>query len=76
MIEVFAGITAVLLLNSKKIYLKMCEEYIDSDSEIEKVGIHHKKQNTLINTLKYHIACTDGKIPIRINLLFYLCFPP
>ena len=29
-----------------------------------------------INTFKYHVSCTDGKISVRINLLFYLYFPP
>ena len=29
-----------------------------------------------INTLKYHGWCTDEKISFRINLLFYLYFPP
>ena len=27
-------------------------------------------------TFKYHVAFTDGKISVRINLLFYLYFPP
>ena len=26
----------------------------------------------VINTFKYHVSCTDGKISVRINLLFYL----
>jgi hypothetical protein len=30
----------------------------------------------LVNTFKYHVTCTDGKISVRINLLFYLYFPP
>ena len=29
----------------------------------------------VINTFKYHEPCTDGKISVRINLLFYLYFP-
>ena len=28
------------------------------------------------NTFKYHVSCTDGNISVRINLLFYLYFPP
>ena len=28
------------------------------------------------NAFKYHLACTDGKISLRINLLFHLHFPP
>ena len=27
-----------------------------------------------INTFKYHVSFTDGKISVRINLLFYLFF--
>ena len=27
-----------------------------------------------IKTFKYHVSCTDGKISLRINLLFYLFF--
>ena len=27
-----------------------------------------------INTFKYHVLCTDGKISVRINLLCYLYF--
>ena len=27
-------------------------------------------------TFKYHVSCTDGKISVRINVLFYLYFPP
>ena len=27
-----------------------------------------------INTFKYHVSCTYGKISVRINLLFYLFF--
>ena len=27
-----------------------------------------------INTFKYHVSCTGGKISVRINLLFYLFF--
>ena len=26
------------------------------------------------NTFEYHISCIDGKISVRINLLFYLFF--
>ena len=26
----------------------------------------------VINTFKFHVSCTDGKISVRINLLFYL----
>ena len=26
------------------------------------------------NTFKYHVLCTDGKISVRNNLLFYLFF--
>ena len=29
----------------------------------------------IINTFKYHVLYTDGKISVRINLLFYLYFP-
>ena len=29
-----------------------------------------------INTFKCHVSCTDGKISVRINLSFYLFFPP
>ena len=29
-----------------------------------------------INTFKYHVSCSDGKISVRINLSFYLYFPP
>ena len=28
----------------------------------------------LINSFKYHVSCTDGKMSVRINLLFYLFF--
>ena len=28
-----------------------------------------------IYIFKYHVSCTDGKISVRINLLFYLIFP-
>jgi len=28
------------------------------------------------NTFKYHVSCTYGKISVRIDLLFYLYFPP
>ena len=28
----------------------------------------------IINTFKYHVSCTDGKISVRINLLFYQFF--
>ena len=28
----------------------------------------------MYNTFKYHVLCTDGKISVRINLLFYLFF--
>ena len=35
-------------------------------------GLSHR----FINTFKYHDSCTDGKISVRINLLFYLYFPP
>ena len=28
----------------------------------------------ILNTVKYHVSCTDGKISVRINLLFYLFF--
>ena len=28
------------------------------------------------NNFKYHVSCTDGKISVRINLLFYIYFPP
>ena len=27
-------------------------------------------------TFKYHVSCTDGKISVRINLLFHHYFPP
>ena len=27
-----------------------------------------------MTTFKYHVSCTDGKISVRINLLFYLFF--
>ena len=27
-----------------------------------------------IHSFKYHVSCTDGKISVRINLLFYLFF--
>ena len=27
-----------------------------------------------INTLEHHVSCTDAKISVRINLLFYLFF--
>ena len=27
-----------------------------------------------VNNIKYHVSCTDGKISVRINLLFYLFF--
>ena len=30
---------------------------------------------SLDNAFKYHVSCTDGKISVRINLLFYLNFP-
>ena len=30
----------------------------------------------IVNTFKYHVSCTDGKISVRINLLFCLYFPP
>ena len=32
------------------------------------------KTITEFHTLKYHVSCTDGKISVRINLLFYLFF--
>ena len=28
----------------------------------------------IFNTFKCHVSCTDGKIPVKINLLFYLFF--
>ena len=28
------------------------------------------------NTFKYHVSCTDGKISVKINLLFYLYLSP
>ena len=28
------------------------------------------------NTFKYHVSCTDGKISVIINVLFYLYFSP
>ena len=28
----------------------------------------------LEGTFKYHVSCPDGKISVRINLLFYLFF--
>ena len=31
---------------------------------------------SLINTFECHVLCTDGKISVRINLLFCLYFPP
>ena len=30
----------------------------------------------IVNTSKYHVSCTHGKISVRISLLFYLYFPP
>ena len=36
----------------------------------------HSGQSLRINTFKYHVLCTNGKISISINLLFYLYFPP
>ena len=30
--------------------------------------------DTSLNTFKYHVSCIDGKISVRINLLFYLFF--
>ena len=36
-------------------------------------NIKHVKY-TFINTFKYHVSCTDGKISDRINLSFYLFF--
>ena len=32
--------------------------------------------NKHINTLKYHVSCTDGKISVRINLFLLSIFPP
>ena len=31
-----------------------------------------KLTSSYINTFKYHVSCTDGKISVRINLLFYV----
>ena len=28
----------------------------------------------LVNTFKHHVSCTDGKISVRINVLFCLFF--
>ena len=32
--------------------------------------------NYQLNTFKYLVSCTDEKISVTINLLFYLYFPP
>ena len=32
------------------------------------------KYRMLYNTFKYYVSCTDGKISVSINLLFYLLF--
>ena len=29
-----------------------------------------------MNTFIYHVSCKDGNILVKINLLFYLYFPP
>ena len=30
--------------------------------------------SAVINTFKYQVSCTNGKISVRVNLLFYLFF--
>ena len=39
-----------------------------------KTPSHPDKDIKGINTFKYHVSCADGKISVRINLLFYLFF--
>ena len=34
-----------------------------------KTGVKGEK-NYISHTFKYHVSCTDGKISVRINLLF------
>ena len=36
----------------------------------------HNDLTSYINPFKYHVSCTDGKISVRINLLFYFYLPP
>ena len=36
---------------------------------------NHLKKSKVVNTFKYHVLCTDGKISVGINLLFYLYLP-
>jgi hypothetical protein len=38
------------------------------------ITTNERKQNSKINTFKYHVSRTDGKISVVINLLFYLFF--
>ena len=38
------------------------------------LSAHEAMNLSSINTFKYHVSCTDGKISVRINLLFYLFF--
>ena len=43
-------------------------------SDYEKV-LRKNVLSYLNHTYKYHVSSTDGKILVRINLLFYLYFP-
>ena len=63
-------------------------EYVPSTSHLHTVALGNEGETgaslslnvlnnlAVINTFKYHVSCTDGKISVKINLLFYLYFPP
>ena len=40
--------------------------------KIEIILIEKKLILKILNTFKYHVSCTEGKISVRINLLFYV----
>ena len=73
-------------LTNRRRYWELKEEAEDKKDGNDRVSHELKEEITVIfhklielligNTFKYHVSCTDGKISVRINLLFYLYLPP
>ena len=68
-------------------YLKRCQPCIVSNCSSYDTQVNSKKnsdmvakmywmmtQKKVINTFKYHVSCTDGKISVRIIYFYYLFF--
>ena len=70
--EIFPSVHETCYLKTLILHLAITE-ILTRDHSLSN-SLFHLTDDVRINTFKYHVLCADGKISIRVNLLYYRFF--